>query len=115
MKYLERIRDMLCEELEEIAEKGEISAGGLDLVDKLTHSIKSIDTIIAMKESGYSERNYPRYYYRDEYSGRKRDSMGRYSREGDHVVMELREAMNMATDNTVRDDIKRIIDKVERM
>lgn len=126
-KYLMKVRDMLCDELDAIAEKGEITAGGLDVVDKLTHSIKSIDTILAMQGAGYSERgysyNYPRYYYRDGmhdggYSeARRRDSMGRYSRadEHEHMVMELREAMAAAKDSGVREDIKHLIDKVERM
>ena len=89
MKAMEELRDMLCEELENITEQGEITTGSLEIIDKLTHSIKSIDTIMAMEESGYSnDYRYSRYdnSYNDRYSrrgsyrGRKRDSMGRYSR-----------------------------------
>lgn len=127
-KYLTKVRDMLCDELDEIAEKGELSAGSLDSVDKLTHSIKSIDTILAMRDAGYSERGYsyryPMYYYDHdryhdgEYSeARKRDARGRYSRadEHEHMIMELREAMAVAKDSGVREDIKRLIEKAERM
>lgn len=46
-----KIKEMLMRELKEIAEYGEISLGDLDVIDKLTHSIKSIITIEAM-ESG---------------------------------------------------------------
>ena len=53
MKSYEKIKEMLCEELEAIAKKGELTAGSLDTVDKLTHAIKSLETIIAMSE--YSE------------------------------------------------------------
>ena len=90
---MEDIRDMLCDELDNIAEQGEITTGSLDIIDKLTHSIKSIDTIMAMEESSYSNRGYSRYdgSYTDGYSRRgsyargrgrnaRRDSMGRYSR-----------------------------------
>lgn len=100
----------LCEALEMNLEKtneklrkagGELSGSDLEYVDKLTHSLKSIKAIIAMTEGedGYSGRNsyrdgsYRGGSYRDggsydggSYRGRgrtaKRDSMGRYSREG---------------------------------
>ena len=72
---MEELRKMLCAELEKITKKGELSAGSLDVVDKLTHSIKSIDTIMAMEDAGYS--NEGGYSYA---RGKRRDSMGRYSR-----------------------------------
>lgn len=53
MHKMMEIRDMLCDELEKFAEHGEMNASALEMVDKLTHSIKSIDTILAM--NGYSE------------------------------------------------------------
>lgn len=77
MHKMEELREMLCDELSELTKAGNLSAGSLDAVDKITHSIKSIDTIMAMEDAGYSND------YADRYSGaRKRDSMGRYSRDG---------------------------------
>lgn len=76
MHKLDELRDMLMDELEKCSDKGELSAGSLEVIDKLAHAIKSIDTIVAMEDAGYS----------NEYSnarGRgknaRRDSMGRYS------------------------------------
>jgi len=117
-RHLEEVRDMLCEELDEIAEKGELTAGTLDTVDKLTHSIKSIDTIMAMENSGYS------YRYDDGHSyARKRDSMSRYSRDYDRrggrysyadgkdaMKEHLEMAMHEATDEKTRREIQRMID-----
>ena len=81
MQKMEELREMLCEELEKITKKGELSAGSLDVVDKLTHSIKSIDTIMAMEDSGYSnESGYS--YARGRGRNTRRDSMGRYSSRG---------------------------------
>ena len=77
MHKMEELREMLCEELDKITKKGELSAGSLDVVDKLTHSIKSIDTIIAMEEAGYSGGDYS--YARGRGRNARRDSMGRYS------------------------------------
>ena len=80
MEYMHELKEMLCEELEKIAREGELTAGSLDTVDKLTHSIKSIATIMAMEDSGYS-RDYVDKYRGASYAQR-RDSMGRYSIDG---------------------------------
>lgn len=82
MHKMYELREMLCEELDKITKKGELSAGSLDVVDKLTHSIKSIDTIIAMEDAGYSSDDYTmrgNSYARGRGSNARRDSMGRYS------------------------------------
>lgn len=75
MEYLYDLKDMLCKELKEYAKKGELSAGSLETIDKLTHSLKSVVTIMAMEDGGYSREN------NGGYSGR-RDSMGRYADNG---------------------------------
>ena len=85
MKALYDLKDMLSAELEEIARKPEMSAGDLETVHKLTDTIKNIDKICALEEDGgYSEAgDWEGDYGRgSSYRGRKRDSMGRYSREG---------------------------------
>lgn len=72
MKALYELKEMLCKELEEIARKGELTAGGLETVHKLTDTIKNIYKITMLEEDdgGYSQR---RGYSRD----------GGYSRGGD--------------------------------
>ena len=106
MDYMMDLKDLLCAELEEYAEKGKksgkMSAADLDGIHKLTDTVKNILKINMLEEEGgYSEdghymgegRIYGTSYddgmHRDSgYSyarGRrraKRDSMGRYSREG---------------------------------
>lgn len=95
MHEMYELKEMLCDELAKITKKGELSAGSLDAVDKLTHSIKSIETIIAMDEySEDDEMSYEGSYARGgnrggnrgrSYArGRNRDSMGRYSRDGSY-------------------------------
>lgn len=93
----DKLKDMLCEELEQIEKKGELSAGSLDTIHKLTDSIKNISKIEMLEEvSDYSEYSERKSYARrgSSYDGgssyrgggsysRKRDSMGRYSR-ADH-------------------------------
>ena len=45
IKALNDIRDMLCEELDELARKGELGAGDLEIIHKAVSSIKNIDKI----------------------------------------------------------------------
>ena len=42
MKSMYDLRDMLCKELDEITRKGELGAGDLDIVHKLTDAIKTL-------------------------------------------------------------------------
>ena len=68
MRAMHDLKDMLCKEIDKIAKKGELSAGSLETVHKLTDTVKNIDKIMMLEEDGeYSER---------------RDSRGRYSRGG---------------------------------
>ena len=81
MEYMHELKDKLCDELEEIARKGELGAGDLEIIHKLTDTIKNIDKIEMMKEDGgYSQVGdweiEGRAYNRgNSYRGRKRDSM----------------------------------------
>lgn len=126
-KELHELREMLMDELSSITGKGELTAGSLDTVDKLTHSIKSIDTICAMEEAdGYS---YDGMNYSDRgmsYADRNRDSRGRYSRTGNRysrrgysradkkeLVEELRELMNETSDSRSRMAIQNAIHDME--
>ena len=105
MHYMEDLKDLLCAELEDYAEKGKksgkMSMGDLESIHKLTDTVKNILKIDTLKEElGYSEdtdfmgegRMYGVSYddgmHREGgYSyarGRRyarRDSMGRYSRD----------------------------------
>lgn len=54
MKYLHGLKEKLCEELQEIAEKQDMSAGDLEAVHKLTDTIKNIDKIEMLEADGYS-------------------------------------------------------------
>ena len=123
-----------------------VSPADADYLDKLTHSLKSIKTTVAMMESedegGYSGRYpmMPRYGYTYEGDGRgmsrgdgyggmsragrsntKRDSMGRYSRNGysyadsiDGLVDEMRGMMDQLPEEKRR-EVQRFVDKMDRM
>ena len=131
-KELYELREMLMDELHKISSKGELTAGSLETVDKLTHSIKSIDTICAMEEAGEYSYEGGNSYARGRGSNARRDSMGRYSSENygmgmrgysrrrgysgddkEELVNSLRELMNETSNNKSRMAIQRAIEQME--
>lgn len=100
---MHKIKEMLMAELYEYEEKAKKMSGGkismqeLEKIHKLTDTVKNIDKIEALEEGGYSEDGYymgEGRIYGTSYDGgssyrrgrgrnAKRDSMGRYSREGE--------------------------------
>ena len=136
MNALYDLKEMLCKELEEIAGKGEMSAGDLETTHKLTDTIKNIDKILRLEEDGgYSragdwEADMRGTYGRESsYRGRRRDSMGRYSRDGstirygdgrgysrndakERMLERLNEVMNDADEND-REVIRRAMRQLE--
>ena len=118
---------------------GDLSGGDTEYIDRLTHTLKSIKTTMAMMDaeddgysrdngmngSGHYSGNYygGRYYPHGSYSyaGRRnarRDSMGRYSRgysRGDEeMVDQVRELMEKAPDEQTRRDFQKILDRMEK-
>ena len=138
MKALYELKDKLQDELDEIARKPEMGAGDLELVHKLTDTIKNIDKICALEEDGgYSEAgdyegaSYGRgssyanrgkhsvrgHYSRDGRGGYSRDGrMGGYSRHDSKEAMmeQAQEMMDNATTERERDAIRRFMSELGR-
>lgn len=134
MHEIYELKEQLMKELEEYGKKGEMSAGSLEVVDKLAHTIKNLCKIIetAEEEGEYSmadgrsyrdgrmyDGNTMRSYARGRGRNAKRDSMGRYSSAGysygnKDMVEQLESLMEEAPEQ-VKQDIQRLISKVESM
>lgn len=139
MDELYELKEMLCEELKQYGEK-DLTAGSLEVVDKLAHTIKNLDKIMEEYDDGYSmEGSYAdggggmssranRGTYRGSYRGgnsyntqnsmaRRRDSMGRYSSRRrysrDGLADKLRELMEEAPDEQTKQEIRKLADKME--
>lgn len=127
MHGIYELKEMLCDELEKYGEKSDLSTGSLDVVDKLAHTIKNLDKIIneyEESEDGYSSRyydggmnydgniSYRRGGGRSYARGRRRDSMGRYSRTG--LADKLRELMHDAPDEKTRMEIEHLANKMDK-
>lgn len=138
MEYIDTLYDVceaLMRELDKANDKmkkggNNLSAGDLEYLDKITHAIKSVKTTIAMEESSYDDGgNYERggrsnrsyggsyeggsSYARGRGRNARRDSMGRYSRDGrsygysredakEELMEHLREMKKMAKDEETR-------------
>lgn len=122
MHELYELKEKLCDELKEYGRK-DMSAGTLEVVDKLTHTIKNLEKII----ENYENEEYSGYYggsMRSNMDGARnynnRRSYGRgnsyrgYSRD-EHMVSELRDLMNEAPDERTRKEFERFISKIESM
>lgn len=91
MEFMD-LKNMLVNELEEISQKGELSAGDLDAVQKLTDTIKNIYKINCLQnEEGYSMRP---YMHDDAYSS-PHWVKGHYSRDAENAFKsEIRHYMD---------------------
>lgn len=102
MEYIEKIKKMLCKELDEYAMKQKLTGGDLDMIWKLTDTVKNLDKIEMLEdEGGYSEARGGRgssYVHGSSYdddimyserrgrgSNAKRDSMGRYANDNEYA------------------------------
>lgn len=133
MRALYELKEKLCMELEEINQKPDMGAGDLEIVHKLTDTIKNIDKICMLEEEGgqsrsggsydggssYRRRHYVRgHYSRDGYSG----NHGGYSRDGgysrhdakEQMMEQLQEMMESASTEKERQAIQRFMDQMGR-
>lgn len=125
-RNMERVRDMLCEELDKFGSKGELTAGSLETIDKLAHSIKSIDTIMAMEDAysnenrgGRSNRSYRgnsrESYARESYRGSRRGRSNRgysYDDAKEDMIDQLEDIMRTAPDKETKEAIKQAIEMI---
>lgn len=125
MKELYNLKEKLCDELKSYNKK-EMSSASLEVMEKLSNTIKNLDKIIAnYSEDGYSNGynsyyNYGRNSYeRGRGAGAKRDSMGRYANDGysyhDDLIGELKYLMDDAPDEKTRQHFRRFIQEMESM
>lgn len=136
MHDLYELKETLCRELEEYGKKGEITAGSLEMVDKLAHTVKNLGKIIEMYDEDGQDGSYG-YYYADGNTGGgsmarggsyarggRRGSrrgganqygsydMGGYSR-NDDMTSQLHELMDMMPDERLKSKVRNVISRME--
>ena len=122
-KELRELKETIAHEIAEANQEirksgGDLNTGDIEMIDKLTHSMKSLITACAMleaEEDGYSGD----YYAREGHNGRNGYSgtYGGYNRKYSRGVEwndRLRQMMDEAPDEQARMDIKRMMDRANR-
>jgi hypothetical protein len=120
---MQELREMLRRELDKLQRKGSMSAGDLDLMYKVVDIIKDSYEIEEYAEAEHSHAGghggMSRVYMDGEYGGnsyrrQRRDSRGRYSREGGYSyddgmaeVWEILEMMETGLPDEQREAIRR--------
>ena len=125
---MHKLIDYVCSELDTLEHKvnngSKLTMAETQYMDTLAHARKNLLTGDAMMDGGESgyympNRMYGNSYGRDSYDDSyRRDSMGRYSSRRSYdsgLAEELRDIMEKTPDESVKRDIKRAIDKIERM
>lgn len=119
------IRDRLCMELAEvnnnIKRNNSMDSSTLEVLDKLTHAMKSVETIIAMWESKNSSNYYDRGNSGFGYSGATYGNKwypnmpngGLYGHDN-NTVAELRTIMNSTSDERTRQGISNLLNTMNR-
>ena len=120
MKEYYEIKEMLRKELKEYARKGELSAGSLDVIHKLTDTIKNLDKIEMLEEYEDYDESYDDGGSYARGRNARRDRMGKYNRDGysrddgkEHLMRNIREMMREARNDHEREAYIRVLDELE--
>ena len=138
MDAMHEICEKFKDELEEFARQNKFTVEDINIIDKITHTIKSIQTVKAMEDHGYSYRTYGTSYrggsYGDEWesergerggsyrdgrdTGRRMDYNrgGRYSRDEsrDKLMGYAEKIMTHTDDDGVKRAAKMLMDELEK-
>ena len=132
-KLIEYIDDTMREYEDKVARGGELSSKDVECLKDLAKTKMAILTNEAMEDSegGYSERysrdgemdgrtSHGRMYYPRYYSYAKRESRGRYSRDGysyadakSDMIAELKELAKKAPDDKTKQEIEHFANEME--
>lgn len=132
MREYSEVREILCDLLSDSIKDGKIAIGDVEIIKNMLSGIEKTYKIEMFEEDGgYSragdwEADMRGTYARgSSYRGRKRDSMGRYSRDGrmggysrhdskEAMMEQAREMMEDATNEREREAIRRFMTELER-
>nr|DAT88030.1 MAG TPA: hypothetical protein [Caudoviricetes sp.] len=121
MGKLNELKRMAREELENFADRG-LSTQTVETAKNLASLVCKLDCIEQGEYNQYSRRDYPDYRYNDGMGGigmpaysQRRDSMGRYARDGDYSYHsgELERAIDgSGLNEETKRELKRLLNKM---
>lgn len=113
MHRLYDLKDKLISEMENYADRNNLSKDDVMFIKYLSSSADHICNIIEACEEDYSGDGYSRRMYDDGHSyARRRDSMGRYSRAKDDFADELRMLIKDAPNDHIRQKMQSIMSEM---
>ena len=116
MRKYKELKDKLCEELDEITHeivhKSGLNEKELETVHNLIDSMYKIHMLD--EDDGYSGDG--EWTASGNYGSRRRDSMGRSSRDGskEHMLSKLEDMMHNADSDRMKSAIRKCINEIER-
>ncbi len=136
MDSLERIREMIYDEIDEMANQGQLTVDCVHILSEMIDIVKDCAEIKMYDEAdfsqfqddyyrngGYSQRRPMMYYDNNSYRNGSYGRNGGYSRRGrggysrddakEHMIHKLENLMNEAQDQKDKDSIKKLIDQME--
>lgn len=138
MHKLYELKEKLMDELGAYSENGKFSKDDVEAIKYVASAIDHICNIVeradeeySMAGGAYNGGSYNGGFYRGSYArggnrggnrsyARRRDSMGRYSSTGysraeDDMIEDLREMLQEAPDDRTRQEVQKLIQKLEQM
>lgn len=112
MDKLYELKDKLMKELEDYSQNGKFSKEDVESIKYMASAVDHLCNIMEGEEGYSGHYPYMGGSYRRSY---KRDSMGRYSRgySRNDLADKMRELMVDAPDERTRQEIQRMVDKLE--
>lgn len=132
MREYSEVREILCDLLSDSIKDGKIAIGDVEIIKNMLSGIEKTYKIEMFEEDGSYSRSGDweadmrgTYARGSSYRGRKRDSMGRYSRDGrmggysrhdskEAMMEQAQEMMDNATTERERDAIRRFMSELGR-
>ena len=110
---MHEIKEKFHDELERIGHKSDFSDRDVEMIHNLIDTIYKIHML--KDDDGYSG-NGEWTAHGNSYAGRRRDSMGRSSRDGikEHMLSKLEDMMHNADNDRMKSAIRKCINEIER-
>ena len=120
MREYSEVREILCDLLSDSIKDGKIAIGDVEIIKNMLSGIEKTYKIEMFEEDGSYSRSGDweadmrgTYARGSSHRGRKRDSMGRYSRDGRYSRHASPDMMDNASTERERDAIRRLMNEME--
>ena len=120
MEALYELRDMLCDQLAEYGERGELTNATLEKIDTLAHALKNVDKVIDCREGEADKSWNARSRSKRSYSMRSGTSKKRRMNHDEDVDREdlidrMYSMMDDMPDEKSKEEMQKLVSRMESM